>query len=287
MPGQESIVGAIGPMAVTARDCELFIKTVLDAKPWETDPSQVRMPWRPEEVRFVGGEKPRIGVMWHDGVCAPQPPMARALRQAVDKLKAAGFEVVDYEPYQTAEGWSLLKKLYFTDGGERIKRETSRTGEPILPLTKWIMDGAQDMKAIDVAALVRQREAYRYAYAQYWNKQNIDVMLCPPYPGPAPQLGTSKYWAYTAIFNLTDYPGAVLPTPWSVESSDVPQKREMLSADDELINSFCKSRVSSLLTLDSPEKFVNAPLALQLIAGRWEDEKLMEAFKVISKVVNA
>lgn len=241
MPGQEAIVGAIGPMTVSARDMELFIKVVLDTEPWKFDPSQARMPWRPEEVSWIGGDKPRIGVMWHDGVCKLQPPMARALSQAVDKLRTAGFDVVDYEPHNTAEGWALLKRLYYTDGGERVKRETAKTGEPILPLTQWIMDGSVDTPAIDVMELVKTREAFRLDYNKHWEAAGVDVVLCAPYPGAAPQLGTSKYWMYTAIWNLVDYPGGVFPTQWSVEASDAAEgPREYLSADDKMVAEFCK-----------------------------------------------
>lgn len=40
------------------------------------------------------------------------------------------------------------------------------------------------------------------------------------------------------------------------------------------------------LTTDNPETFTNAPIDLQLIAGHWEEEKLMAALKLISKVAN-
>lgn len=108
MVGQESIAGAIGPMARSARDLSLCIETILKAEPWKVDSSQVGMRWRSDEVSWKGGEKPRIGVMWNDGVVIPQPPMRRALKKAVDKLKAAGFEVVDYKPYKQAEAWDIL-----------------------------------------------------------------------------------------------------------------------------------------------------------------------------------
>jgi len=222
---------------------ELFTKIVLDSEPWKIDPTQAKMPWRPEEVKWIGGDKPRIGVMWDDGVCVPQPPMQRALKLAVDKLKAAGFEVVDYKTKKTAEAWALLQRLYFTDGGERIKRLCAATGEPLLPLTQWILSGSKDTPAIEVFELVKRREAFRVAYNKLWMDHNIDVLLCPPYPGPAPELGTSKYWMYTALFNLVDYPGATFPTPWSVEPTDVKVKREYLSEDDKMVDDFCELKL--------------------------------------------
>lgn len=244
MPNQESIVGAIGPMGVSARDMELFVKVQLAAQPWRVDPSVVKMPWRPEEVSWIGGDKPRIGVQWNDGVVVPQPPMRTALVEAVDKLKAAGFEVVEVKPRKTAEAWALLKQLYFTDGGARVRREAARTGEPVLALTEWVMTGATEQTSAQVMELVRQREAFRKEYAAYWEQQNIDIMLLPAMPGPANVLGTSKYWNYTAFYNLVDYPGAVFPTRVQVDPGNpdhaADKPREYLSEDDKRTAEECE-----------------------------------------------
>jgi amidase len=95
-------------MARSARDMSLMYATILAGEPWKLDPVSIAMPYRPAEVRWKGTNgKPRVGVMWHDGVVLPQPPMRRALRQAVDKLQQAGWEVVDVEPFRSAEAWEL------------------------------------------------------------------------------------------------------------------------------------------------------------------------------------
>jgi amidase len=56
----------------------------------------------------AGGTKPKIGIMWHDGVVMPQAPMANALEVAVNKLRDAGYEVVDYAPYRSMEAWNII-----------------------------------------------------------------------------------------------------------------------------------------------------------------------------------
>ncbi|TXT06174.1 hypothetical protein VHUM_03647 [Vanrija humicola] len=283
MPGQETIIGAVGPMAVSARDCELFVSSILAAEPWKRDPTMVGMPWRPEAARFSnGGERPRIGVMWDDGVVVPQPPMRRALSAAVDKLKAAGYDVVDFTPYRTAESWEILRQLYFTDGGAYVRGQAAKTGEPILPLTEWIMAGAKDNTATEVMALNRARDAFRLDWWRYFAEQKVDLILTPAYPGPAPVLGTSKYWAYTALFNILDMPGAVFPTGLYVDpqnpadKADVEGARPWLSEEDKL----------NAERYDA-ETFVGAPLALQIVGARWEDEMVVKALYGISDVVRA
>lgn len=221
------------------------MRVILSSQPWRSDPSVARMPWRTEDVAFLGGkDKPRIGVLRHDGVCLPQPPMVRALDQAVTKLRAAGYDVVDVPPpppgCSVTEGWALLRRLYFTDGGARVRNLAAASGEPILPLTEWVLSAAKDTPATELFELTIKRDNFRAAYNAYWNELGIDALLAPPYPGPAPQLGTSKYWMYTAMWNLVDYPGATFPTPWSVEADDVAKKREYLSDDDKMIAEFCE-----------------------------------------------
>lgn len=38
----------------------------------------------------------------------PHPPMLRALKTAVEKLKAAGVKVVNWEPFDHQRGWDIL-----------------------------------------------------------------------------------------------------------------------------------------------------------------------------------
>lgn len=109
MSGQEAIMGAYGPMGRSVRDMNLFMKVVLAVEPWKIDPTQVAMPWRIEEPTWRGGATtPTIGVMWDDGVVLPHLPIARALKYAVEKLRVAGFTVVEYKAYSSKEAWDII-----------------------------------------------------------------------------------------------------------------------------------------------------------------------------------
>ncbi|WWD20966.1 hypothetical protein CI109_105445 [Kwoniella shandongensis] len=277
LAGQESIVGAIGPMARSVRDMYLFITTILAAEPWKFDNTVVRMPWRPEEVIFRGsGRGPKIGVMWDDGVVRLQPPMRRALALAVDKLRGAGLEVVEYKPFGTAESWDIISSLYMTDGGERVRGHVAESGEPLLPLTEWIMQNAKVRPPHELWELVVRRETFRNEYSAHFQSQDVDVILCAPNPGPANELGKATYWSYTSIFNLADYPAGVFPTGLFVDPAIDKKdgKYDFLSAKDE---EYWAAYV--------PENMAGAPLALQVVAPRWEDEKVMKALEIISDIV--
>lgn len=81
----------------------------------------------------------------------------------MEKLKAAGVKVVDFEPYDHAKGWEIVKALYFPDGAQCQKGLLAQGGEPILPLTQWAFDysGAEPISVSRNWELNMEREAYR------------------------------------------------------------------------------------------------------------------------------
>jgi amidase len=88
-------------------DLVLYSKAIVDAQPWLHDPRCLPIPWR--DVPKLS--KLKFGVMWHDGVVYPTPPVARALKHTVQKLRQAGHEVIDWEPTGHAEGAKILVSL--------------------------------------------------------------------------------------------------------------------------------------------------------------------------------
>lgn len=104
MAGQEAVLSVNGPMARDIIDIKLFTKSVIETEPWLIDPKCVPIPWRTVEPL----KKLKIGVLWNDGVVMPTPPVARALKATVEKLRAAGHEVVDWGSEGHAEAAQIL-----------------------------------------------------------------------------------------------------------------------------------------------------------------------------------
>lgn len=96
--GQEHVPSAIGPLTRSLSSLTTITKAVIDAQPWLLDPRVVPIPWRDEIYREVQSRPLVIGVMYDDGVVKPHPPIERALKELVARLKAAGHELVDWEP---------------------------------------------------------------------------------------------------------------------------------------------------------------------------------------------
>ena len=117
MAGQEQVVAVLGPLSTSLGGVKLFMKTVLAAKPWLNEPSLLPIPWRDQETYFptiAGGKKLRVAVLWDDGIVKPHPPVLRALREVVDKLKVIeGIELVDWQPYDHDEACEYSKLCSF------------------------------------------------------------------------------------------------------------------------------------------------------------------------------
>ncbi|KDQ52322.1 hypothetical protein JAAARDRAFT_163030 [Jaapia argillacea MUCL 33604] len=284
-PGCDAVLTSTGPMCQSARDMNLFISVVRSAQPFLLDPSMIPMPWSvPSPSSLWGastGRKLRVGVMVHDGVVMPHPPMLRALELAKSKLAASDeVEVIDFKPYQHDIGYDIIRELYFEDGGNAIRMMLKEGGENSLPLTDWVIlpSHTKDHDAAGMWALRYRKEVFRKAYSDHWLASGCDVLLLAPFPGCANMHDTARYWAYTAIWNLLDYPGVVFPTGIKVDPSiDVlhPQDEVMSPAD---------AYNRSIYDADA---MIGAPINLQLIARRFGDEMLLAAQEVVERIIKA
>lgn len=151
MYGKETIASSPGPMSVDRDALELFMKIALAAEPWRLDPSLTVKPWTPHTFT-----RPlKVAVQWWDGVVQPHPPMTRALREVAEACRKAGMEVVDWdcEGLDHKKGWEITSALYWPDGGEEILKYLEDSGEPILPLTKWIIHEQPTVKNLNMHEL--------------------------------------------------------------------------------------------------------------------------------------
>lgn len=142
MVGIDSVAVTFGPLCRSRETLDLFMKTVIDAQPARLDASLVPWPWSP--VTFT---KPlKIAIMWDDEVVKPHPPIIRALKEVAAACSNAGIQVVDWVPYDHRKAWDIITALYFPDGGKEVLDLIKSTGEPVLPLTKFIIEEQPTVK---------------------------------------------------------------------------------------------------------------------------------------------
>lgn len=351
--GSEQIVPVCGPLSTTLEGVKLFMKTILTAKPWLLDPSLVPFAWRDRHSHLEtrNGKKLKVGVMWNDEVVLPHPPVRRALREVVEKLRAIdSIEVVDWKPLRHAEAWEIVARLYFCDGASEEIQAIEESGEPFRPLSIHILKDNPYVKRLSIAELwywTLRRNNYRKDYAKAWNDtankpaaddfsgdgesaRPVDVILCPATPGASSPLDTAKYWCYTSQWNLLDYPAIVFPVSKVDPQIDLAEREfEFMNEQDLYNHSLCLLFLSSFTgsysasmynkirapsppktphlvyslgwlptifadkkliyfyphILDDPEIYQGAPISLQLVGRRYEDEKVIEALEYITEKI--
>ncbi|KAI0444308.1 amidase signature domain-containing protein [Xylaria telfairii] len=285
MEGADHIVPTIGPLSTSLEGISVFVRTVLRARPWLTEPSLLAIPWREEEEAKSRKGKLKVGVIWHDGVVRPHPPVAAALSQVVSKLKESeDVDVVDWECWKHDLAWEIIANLYFCDGGAEEKAAIAESGEPWMPLSKWILVDNPHVREHTIPTLWKahqERNAYRAAYAALWNARGVDVILCPAGPGVAPKLETARYWGYFAQWNLLNYPAVVFPIGTTVRDAhmaeykahEYPASYEPMSDADQYNYDLWKEH--------GVGGYAGAPVSLQLVGRIYEDEKLLGALHAL------
>lgn len=281
MAGNEGLQATFGPITTDRETIDMFMKVVLDAEIWKQDPSLDNKLWQPVELKAPL----KIAVMWDDGVVIPHPPVRRALQSVAADCRRAGMKVVDWKPLDYGKVWDLYVSLLYPDGGAQARAPLLEAGEPIMPLIDWIsteQPGCKERSIHEYWALVVQREGYKAKHAAHWNAtgdedgEEVDVILCPTGPGVASLHDTARYWSYTSIWNLLDYPAAIFPSGVVVDVKADPR-------DDGYVPVNGQDAYNH--NLYDPEKFVGAPVGLQVVGRRGMDEKVMAAVAAIERAM--
>ncbi|OJJ33190.1 hypothetical protein ASPWEDRAFT_115060 [Aspergillus wentii DTO 134E9] len=273
-PGNESILGTVGPLASQSiEDLDLFQRAVIDQEPWEMEASLPPVPWRSVKPT----KDMTVAIMWDDGYVRPHPPITRGLKHAKQRLEAAGIKLVDWEPYKHEHGWEIISALYFPDAALSQRKLINQSGEPILPLTEWIFNQGRptSLSVAETWDLVTKREVYRAEHHELMKSRGVDFILSPAFNGTAAVMGESHYWNYTAIWNILDLPSAVFPSGLFQDPA-VDLAEEYTPRNEVDAREWKKYK---------PERYVGAPIGLQLAGKHFRDEETLAAAKVISDLL--
>ena len=273
-----NVLCSTGPMCTSARDMDLFMSVISSAKPYLTDPRLIPIPW--SGLNSTPTPEPlKIGFMMHDGVIVPQPPVTRALKWAYEKLSSLdGFSVKPFLPFKVNQAVKNIRLAYWPDGGKLVKEHLAATGEPMMPLTQWIIQDAEgpDVTSSGVLQQRLTRDEFRCEFAEHWQSHDVDVVICPVYVGPACEHDTALYWNYTAFWNYVDYPGVVVPTQIKAGGKGT----EKYDAADQPLSEQDKH----VRQMWQDGDFEGAPINLQIVARRYHDNEL---FGALRRILNA
>ncbi|KAF4554603.1 Acetamidase-like protein 1 [Elsinoe fawcettii] len=270
LAGQEAVRSVLGPMARSLEDVELWAREVVRSEPWRVDPTVVPIAWREVEVKGTL----KIGVMWDDGLIVPTPPVKRALKETVEKLRNAGHEVVDWAPEGHTEIYQMLGKFFVADGGKTLKSILEPVGEPFRPELA-MYEQATEIGVSELWKMQSKRVQLIAEYLKRWQRAGIDAILCPTTPYATVEHGNFKSVGYTGVFNVLDYSASSFPSGlYADEKLDHYQDEPILSElDTQTRKDYNAAAVHGM------------PISLQLVAQRLEEEKVLAMTREVLKVL--
>jgi amidase len=239
--GAMGLMASAGPIAGSLRDCELFLKVVAEARPWERDPDVVYGFW--EEQGKVE-QKPLIGVVREDGLIKPLPPVSKVLEETVQALRRAGYEVVELDTPLLKTCQSLANKFFGIDGNNYVLDLLFSTSEPLIP---WLASRLRRKTPVSASALVdlhARKTALETEMLKIWTDKKgrrVDAFICPVAPHPVPPIDRWNGTSYTSSFVLLDYPAGTIPVRDFVEDDlEGEVEGEVLNGWDKINRELCK-----------------------------------------------
>ncbi|KAL4914829.1 amidase signature domain-containing protein [Aspergillus aurantiobrunneus] len=271
LAGQEAVNSVNGPLATTLEEVVLWASTVVGQQPWLRDPKCLPIPWRPVEPK----KSLKIGVLWHDGLVTPTPPVARALAESAEKLKTAGHEIVTWAPTEHKDLLTTLARMFVADGGKSVRKLLEPTGEPFRP-EMAMYQTATELGVYEMWQIHLSRNALCKSYLDRWNESGIDAVLCPTSPYSTVEHGKFAYVGYTGVFNVLDYPAVSFPCGVKTDKS----------IDTAYVNHQALSDIDAQVQKDySAETVHGMPVNLQLVGRRLEDESALAMTETILKAL--
>ena len=127
-----------------------------------------------------------------------------------------------------------------------------------------------------------RRNELQKAYLDRWNatatdgKDRIDGIICATSPWAAPRLGATQkslYVGFTGFVNFLDFSACTFPVTFADKNLDM--ARDMKTYKQ-------LSEIDGRIQADyEPELYHGAPVCLQIVGRRLEEEKVLEMCEVI------
>ncbi|KAK7538482.1 fatty-acid amide hydrolase [Phyllosticta citribraziliensis] len=277
LAGQEAVMSVNGPLAPDLATIATYSQKVVELSPWLDDPKCLPIPWRKVDV----SKKLKIGVLWDDDVVLPTPPIRRALQLAVDKLRRAGHDIVEWKSEGMHERAArLIARMFVSDGGKSVRALLAPTREPFRPEMRSYEDAAE-LGVYNMWQIHLERNDLQSKYLDRWNAAGLDAILCPTAPYAAVEHDKFRYVGYTCVYNCLDYSAVSFPTGLRVD-----KQVDGFSAEDqtrETRNEFDQKTKDEY----NVEAIDGQPINLQLVARRLEEEKVLAMAEKVSDALKA
>ena len=302
--GQRAIVSQVGVLARSVADVALGLEVINGGRnPGDDGRLEPGMPLGDPATVDVAGL--RVAYYSDDGTFAVSPAVARAVKKAVEILRARGATVTAWTPPEVGHALDLAFGLLSADGGVGLVRNLGRdprdpriakmlqaatASRSMLSLLRPLLrlSGRNKLAAITrnygrrdadhYFGLVEAQRAYQARFAAALDGLDggpADLVLCPAFALPAVRHGATEELllggAYTILWNLLGYPAGVVPVTrvQSGEESARPASREKMEQ----------------VAAETERGSAGLPIAVQVVARPWREHVALAAMAAIEKAV--
>jgi len=200
----------------------------------------------------------------------------------VNAVRDAGHKIFEWNPPDQRGAKRIHLAFLLADGGHDIHRQLDLSGEPLIPELKKSFTLKEPMSLLTYQKLTVEGRDYEAAYSDYWNSTAdndglVDAVIMPVAPHAAVIPGKFYHTAYTEVINLMDYSAIVLPVTKADKTIDkVDPTYKPLSEEDKL-------------NWDAydPEIYDGAPVGIQIVARKFEEEKIWAIGKIVHEILKS
>ncbi|KAJ5813140.1 Amidase [Penicillium robsamsonii] len=279
---QDLVRPVAGPMATSLETIEIYMKSLQKASAWEFDPEQVPLPWGLRRPSTQGNHF-KIGFVLDDGVVKVQPPIARAIREVVEALRAGGHEVFEWDASSHKNAYKLWEKCILSGGGETCRKMCEMSGEPLI---EGMLVGTPSdlLTTAQTHQLVSEKYDFESMYLERWTESNVDAVIMPvtPWVGYSPRtwVKSHQYVGYTSIWNFLDYAALAMPVTTATKSEDAPILHQdwMQHTPRNKSDSFNHAQYDINLV-------EGMPVGMQVVGGRFGEEKCIYVARAIEQAL--
>ncbi|OBW66757.1 MAG: hypothetical protein AUREO_031780 [Aureobasidium pullulans] len=284
--GAPSILSVVGPLSSSSAGLKLAVQSILQTEPWQRDPRVHPLPWRNEQEeaakQLAQDKKLTFAVLKHDSLCAPHPPIKRALEETVQKLESLGHKVIEWQPPSHSKLQDICVKAWGYDGGADAARAFALSGEE--PKPNIMFEEAPQANATDIMRnQVEKRDAEK-EYMEYWNSTSqltgtgrpVDAIISPLAPFTAARPNKYTSYSYSVWVNVLDYSSAIVP---------VTKVDKNVDKDYTDFKPVSETDAKTQATYD-PEIYDGAHVSLQVVCRRLEEEKVLAISEYVYQTIH-
>jgi len=289
-----------GPLTKCVDDISIFMRTIISEKHRKEDPSLPYVPW--EMKKEIVPKKMKVGYCFSDTLFPASAPCKRAVKEAVEVLRAAGHDCEEITIPNFTQMLLLTLAISNADGKSRGRDEALQGEKPIKELAisigitkvpylvrllfadlidtlgyhRWakLMKNMKELKAHEYFATVYELALLKKAFLDFWKEKGFDTLILPGDALPAFKHGDGNSLAlsgcYMYLGNVMNLPGGVVPVG------------KVKPGEDEYESAGCKEKdIFHKKACSSIKGSVGMPISVCVYTLPWEDEKCVGVMRLL------